>query len=1066
MLAAFCVKRPVFAVVLSLVIVIGGLVAMFNLPIAQYPELSPPQVTVTAAYPGADSQTVAETVAAPIETQVNGVDNMIYMQSTSSPTGQMTLNVFFDTGTDPDIAQVQVQNRVNLALAQLPQAVQQNGINVQKRSSSILMLIAVSSPDGRYDQQYVGNYANLYVLDAIKRVPGANQAQIMGNADLAMRVWLKPDRMAALGITATDVQNAVASHNQQYGAGSIGQAPSPKGQVLSFPIVTPGRLAKPEDFDNIIIRAAKHDVAAVRIRDIGHAEVGLNSYGLRSSLNGKPATLIAVYQQPGSNALQVVKGVRAELEKMAPTLPQGIATKVSLDTTKFVQASIGEVVHTLIEAVVLVVAVVFLFLQSWRATVIPVLAVFVSVIGTFAGLLALGFSINLLTLFALVLAIGIVVDDAIVVVENVERNMHEFGLSPKDATLRAMEEVTGPVIAIVLVLSAVFIPVAFVSGTTGMLYKQFALTLVVSVTISGIVALTLSPALAALLLKPAHGKPWRLFAWFNAMFERLTRRYTSAVRVVMRRAALSIVLCGAMLVAVWGLFAHIPGSFVPKEDQGYALSGIFMPDAASLERSEKTTEQVAEMFRQHAAVEDASALAGYSFIDGQFKTNAGTVFVGLKDFDERVGSLELSILGVMRKLVPQLRGIQEAIAVPVMPPSIPGLGTQGGFEFWVQNRGNGTAAQLEATTREFIKAASKRPELASLMTTIKSSSRQLRVEADTDKAAALGVPIAQVYGALQTLFGSLYVSQYTLDSRVWQVILQAEPQYRERVQDLQNLYVRQGDGKMVPLAGLVKVSYVSGPDLETRFNGFPAAKVTGGAASGYSSGQALAAMEEVARATLPAGYAFEWSGQSFEEKKAGNTTVAVFAFGILMVFLILAAQYESWSLPLSILTAIPFAIFGALVAIWLRGLENDVYFQIGLVTLVGLAAKNAILIVEFAVVKRREGMSTLEAAVEAARLRLRPIVMTSLAFILGAVPLAIAYGAGANSRHSIGTGIIGGMIAATTLALLFVPLFFHLIASTADRLGGRRGKTDRTGSGDAKPAVGHSPARIGEGEAQ
>ncbi len=1062
MLSAVCVKRPVFAIVLSLVIVIAGLVAMFDLPIAQYPDLTPPQVTVTATYPGADSQTVADTVAAPIETQVNGVDNMIYMQSTSSPTGQMSLNVYFDTGTDPDIAQVQVQNRVSLALAQLPTAVQQNGVNVQKRSSSFLMLIAVYSPDGRYDQQYIGNYANLYVLDAIKRVPGANQAQIMGDADLAMRIWLKPDRMAALSITATDVQNAVSSYNQQYGAGSIGQAPSSHGQVLSFPIVTPGRLAKPADFDNIIVRAANQNAAAVRIRDIGHAEVGLNSYALRSSLDGKAATIIAVYQQPGSNALQVAKGVRDVLAGMQSTLPQGIATKVSLDTTQFVKASIDEVVHTLIEAVILVVIVVFLFLQSWRTTVIPVVAVFVSIIGTFAGLLALGFSINLLTLFALVLAIGIVVDDAIVVVENVERNMHEFGLPPKEATLRAMQEVTGPVIAIVLVLSAVFIPVAFVSGTTGMLYKQFALTLVVSVVISGFVALTLSPALAAMILKPTHGKPWRFFAWFNAMFDRLTNRYTTTVRGVMRRAALSVLVCGAMLVGIWALFMHIPGSFVPKEDQGYALAAIFMPDSASLDRSQQTTEQVAAMFRKHPAVEDASALSGYSFIDGQYKTNAGTVFIALKDFKERSGSVELSILGVMRSLVPGLRRIQEAIVVPVAPPSIPGLGTQGGFEFWVQNRSDGTAAQLEATTRAFIAAASKRPELANLMTTIKSASRQLRVEADNDKAAALGVPIAQVYGTLQTLFGSAYVSQYTLDSRVWQVILQAEPQYRDRVQDLQNLYVRQNDNRMVPLAGLVKASYISGPDLETRFNGFPAAKITGDSASGYSSGQAITAMEEVARATLPTGYAFAWSGEAFQEQKAGNTTVAVFAFGIVMVFLILAAQYESWTLPLSILTAVPFGIFGALVAIWLRGLDNDVYFQIGLVTLVGLAAKNAILIVEFAVVKHKEGMSTIDAAIEAARLRLRPIVMTSLAFILGAIPLAIAFGAGANSRHSIGTGIIGGMIAATSLALLFVPLFFHLITALAARFARRRPEPegpmppganlaqDRSGGGDAR----------------
>ncbi|WP_454765119.1 efflux RND transporter permease subunit [Cupriavidus campinensis] len=1054
MISAFCVKRPIFAAVMSMIIVIGGAVAMFALPIAQYPDITPPQVTVSATYAGADSDTVAQTVAAPIETQVNGADNMIYMQSTSSPTGSMTLNVYFDIGTDPDTAQVQVQNRVNLALPQLPEAVQKTGINVEKRSTSFLLLIGVYSPDGRFDQQYINNYANLYVLDAIKRVNGANQAQIMGSADLAMRIWLRPDRMAALGITTKDVQNAVQSQNEQFGAGSVGQSPNANPVELSFPLVTPGRLTTPEQFEDIILRAASDGAAIVRLRDVGRAEIGQQQYMLRSALNGKPATIIAVYQQPGSNALQVARDVRKTLDEMAKTFPAGVAYKVSLDTTEFVSASIEEVVHTLIEAVILVVLVVFVFLQNVRATVIPVLAVFVSIIGTFAGLLALGFSINLLTLFALVLAIGIVVDDAIVVVENVERNMAEFKLSPRDATLRAMEEVTGPVIAIVLVLSAVFIPVAFVSGTTGQLYRQFALTIVISVVISGFCALTLSPALAALILKPGHHTPWRGFVWFNERFDRLVHHYGSWVRTIMRRAAIALALFAAMLVATWQLFAHIPTAFVPSEDQGYILVAVIMPDSASLDRSEKITAQVAEMFRQHPAVEDASALSGYSFIDSQYKTNAGTVFVGMKPFKDR-NAANLGVPAMLAEMTPKLRAIPEAVIIPVNPPSIPGLGSQGGFEFWIQNRGTGNTAELEGVTRNFIKAAASHKELGRLTSTIQSASRQMRVEVDKEKAETMGVPIADVYGTLQTQFGSLYVSQFSQYSRVWQVILQAEPQYRASPTNLDYLYVRGRDGKMAPVSGLLRTYYASGPDLLSRFNNFPAAKITGDAAAGFSSGQALAAMEDVAREVLPAGYSFAWSGEAFEQKKSGNTTTIVFVFGIVMVFLILAAQYESWSLPFSILTAVPFGIFGALLAILLRGLSNDVYFQIGMVTLIGLAAKNAILIVEFAVMKHKEGLSHADAAVEAAKLRLRPIVMTSLAFILGAVPLFIAAGAGSNSRHSIGTGIIGGMIAATSLALLFVPLFSWLVGTATDKWGARSGtKAASPATASTTPAAG------------
>ncbi|MCG8906637.1 multidrug efflux RND transporter permease subunit [Pseudomonas sp. DP-17] len=1048
MLSRFCIDRPIFAMVLSLIIIIAGGVSIFALPVAQYPDITPIQITVTATYPGADSQTIASTVAAPIETQVNGVDNMLYMQSVSSPTGQMTLNVYFDIGTDPDIAQVQVQNRVSQALAQLPQSVQQNGVNVQKRSSSFLMLLAIYSPDGSFDQQYVGNYANLYVLDAIKRIQGANQAQIMGDADLALRVWLKPDRMAELGITATDVQNAVSQQNQQFGAGNIGQAPSQGLMELTYPLVTPGRMKTAKEFEQIILRADANGTAIVRLGDVARAEIGLNQYSMRSALNGKTATMIAVYQQAGSNALEVSKNVRAALADMSSTFPQGISYAVSLDTTEFVRSSIHEVVVTLLIAILLVVLVVFIFLQSVRSTLIPVAAVVVAVIGTFGALLALGFSINLLTLFALVLAIGIVVDDAIVVVENVERNMESFKLSAHDATVKAMEEVTGPVIAIVLVLCSVFIPVAFVSGTTGLLYRQFALTIACSVTISGFVALSLSPALASLILKPGQHARWKGFQWFNQAFDKLTHGFVGLVSLVVRRMVVALVLFAAMLLGIATLFSKIPTSFVPEEDQGYLLVAVMMPDSASLDRTEATTEQVAAMFRSHPAVQDASAISGYSFIDGQNQTNMGTVFLNLKPSEQRKGDA-MSAEGIIRALYPKLATIPQARIIPINPPSIPGLGTQGGFEFWVENRGNGDAKELQAATWKLIGAAAKRPELSGLISTFQASTRQMRVSVDNAKAETLGVPMADVYGALQTQFGSAYISQYVLGSRVWQVIVQGDAQYRSSPTDLGYLYVRQKDGKMIPLSALVKTEFTSGPSLVTRFNNFPAAKITGNAGPGYSSGDAIKAMQELAVQELPPGYSFAWSGEAFEENKAGNTTVLVFAFGIVMVFLILAAQYESWSLPLTVLSAVPFGIFGALVAIWLRGISNDVYFQIGLVTLVGLAAKNAILIVEFVILQRQAGLLPLDAVLKAVELRLRPIIMTSLAFIFGAVPLAIATGAGANSRHSIGTGIIGGMLAATSLALVFVPLFSYIV----ERFSERREKSQASATTAAMPSA-------------
>jgi multidrug efflux pump len=1034
MLSHFFIRRPIFATVLSIIVVIVGLVSMAGLPITQYPNITPVQVTVSASYPGADAETVANSVAAPIETQVNGVDNMIYMQSTSAATGEMSLTVYFTIDTDPDTAEVQVNNRVNLALPQLPDSVRSTGVKVQKRSSSILMLIGIYSPDGRYDEKYVGNYANLYVLDALKRVPGANQAQIMGLPDLAMRLWLQPDRMASLEITPSDIQRAVNTQNQQFGAGRLGQSPTDKPVEMTFPVVTEGRYSEPREFENIILRADPKGTAIVRLKDVGYAEEGLKQYLLRSTLNGSPATFIAVYQQPGSNALEVATNTRMLMEELKKSFPEGIDYTVSLDTTKFVQASIDEVVETLIIAIILVVLVTYLFLQKINATLIPTIAIFVSVVGTFAGMLALGFSINLLTLFGLVLAIGIVCDDAIVVVENVERNMEQLGLSPQDATFRAMEEVTGPVIATTLVLIAVFVPVAFLGGTTGVLYKQFAITIAISVAISSFVALTLTPALASLLLKPAQGQPPKLFQRFNNWLDGMTGKYAGGVTLTMKRVGVSLGVLAAMLLAIFTLFKTIPGSFVPPEDQGYVFAVVMLPDGASLDRSEALTQQVANIFAEHPAVQDASALAGYSLIDSQFKTNTGTVFVALKDFDQRSGE-GLSVNDLFKYVVPRLQKLREGIVIPINPPSIPGLGTQGGFEFWVQNRGQGGVAQLEEVTRKLMATANDRPEVTRLISTINAASRQLRADVDRSKAETLGVPVQDVYDALQTLFGSLYVSQYNKYGRVWQVILQAEPEFREKPEDINTIFVRQREGEMVPLSALVDARYITGPDLVSRFNGFMAAKVTGDAESGYSSGQSISTMEEVSNEVLPDGYTYAWSGQAFEEKQSSGTSAIIFVFALVMVFLILSAQYEQWSLPVAVITAVPFGIFGALVAVWLRGMENDVYFQIGLVTLIGLSTKNAILIVEFAELKYKEGMSAFDAALEAARLRLRPILMTSLSFILGAMPLVLASGAGANARHSIGTGIIGGMVAATSLALFFVPLFYYLIQLMKERSG-------------------------------
>ena len=1056
MFSKFFIERPIFAIVVSIIICIAGLVSIAVMPIEQYPAITPVQVTVSATYPGADSKTLADAVAAPIEAQINGVDNMLYMSSTSSSNGQLSLTVYFDLKTNPDIAQVQVQNRVDLALPQLPAAVTQLGVSVQKKSASIMMIAAITSKENRYSSNYIANYANVYVLDAIKRVPGAGQASILGVADQAMRIWMNPDRMTSLGITTSDIQQAVSTQNSLFGAGQIGQQPTSGPVQLTFPVVTQRPFTDPSQYENIILRASQDGSAIVRLKDVARAEVGLSQYIIDSKLNGKPATFIAIYQQSGANGLKVSQEVRKALAEMKSGFPEGLDYVISLDTTDFVRLSIKEVEHTLFEAVLLVIMVVFLFLQNFRATVICTVAIFVALIGTFTGMLALGFSINLLTLFGLVLAIGIVVDDAIVVVENVERNMTQFHLSSREATVRAMDEVTSPVIATVLVMSAVFVSAAFLPGTTGQLYKQFAITIAISVTISGFVALTLTPAMCGFMLRHAAPPQKGPFAWFNRQFDTFTQAFGRAVVMIIKRMGVAFVLLAVMIWGIIHLFGVLPTSFVPNEDQGYVMAAIIMPDAASLDRTSEVTERVDKIFKNIPGVENRTQLAGYSLLDGGFKTNTGTFFVTLKPFEERYQSAEKSRAEnsrtILQKLYKEAKNILQGLVIPMSPPAIPGIGSTGGFEFWIQDSESGEPARLEEITRMFLEKARLRPELSGLNTTFRASAQQLRAEVDREKSTLLGVPVQDVYSAIQAQFGSLTVSQFNEFSRVWWVILQSDPEFRQKPEDLTRLYTRSNQQQMVPLSAVVTTRWVTGPDLLPHFNGFPAAKVNGNAASGCSSGQAIQAMEAVAREVLPQGYTFAWSGLAYEEKNSGGTSSLAFIFGLIFVFLILAAQYESWTLPGSVMTAVPFGVLGALMFNWMRGLENDVYFQIGLLVLVGLGAKNALLRVTFAVDLRKQGKSLMDATIEAGEMRLRPIIMTSLAFIFGVLPLAVAVGAGANARHSIGTGIIGGMIGEATLAMLYVPLFFYIFDLWSERSQSKKEKkmaqSGMTPSGD------------------
>ena len=1030
MISNFFIDRPLFATVVSAFIVIAGLAAFRELPVAMYPNVAPPQISVSTVYPGASADVIAETVAAPLEQALNGVENMLYMRSGSSSTGSLQIALTFAVGTNPDLSMINVQNRVQSAVQLLPEEVRRQGVTVAKSLPSFLMILTFDSPDGRYDNLFVSNYATLNVIDEVRRIPGMGNVQVFGARDYSIRIWLKPDRLAELGLTPADVAAAVREQNTQSAAGRLGDEPMTERVDLTLNVTTQARLADPEQFERIIVRVGSNG-EIVHLKDVARVELGARDYTFGLTRKGRPVTGAALQLAPNANALQVAAAVYAKMDELGAKFPAGLTWSIPYDTSKYVRTSMREVAYTFFEALVLVFFVVWVFLHNLRATIIPSVAVPVSLIGTFAGMYLLGFSINSLTLFGMVLAIGIVVDDAIVVLENVERHMRDEHVSARDATRRAMAEVSRPVIAIVLVLNAVFLPVAFLGGLVGEMYRQFAITIAVSVTISGFVALTLTPAMCALLLKTGEVEPRGLLARFDAGFLKLTHAYTSGVRWVLRYAYVAVAAIALMVVAIWVLERATPSALAPSEDQGYVIAIAALPPAASLQRTRAALAQFDQAAFAHPAYDDNITVDGLDVQTNGQRSNAGVSFMLLKDWSER-RSPALSADAVTGALFGAAAGIRDAFIFPISPPVVEGMSNTGGLEGFVQSRSNDYVA-LEQATQALVAAAAKRPELQGVGTTYSAEVPRVNVVLDIEKAKLLRVSLDDVNLTLQSTFGALYVNDFNRAGRVYRVLMQSDEKFRAHPEDLRNVSVRSADGSMIPLTAIAAVREATGPDSIERFNLFPSARLFGGAGAGYSSGQALATMEELAAKVLPEGYTLAWSGESYQEKTSGQNTLGIFALAVLMVFLILAAQYERLTLPFAVILAVPFAVFGAFLAVWLRGLYNDLYLQIGLVTLVGLAAKNAILIVEFAAhIHREEGKSLREAAIEAARLRFRPIVMTSLAFILGVLPLALSTGAGAGARHSIGTGVIGGMLAATFIAVLFIPLFFVWTSRVGD----------------------------------
>ena len=1022
MLSQFCIRRPIFASVMSILIVIAGLLAGRVLPMGQYPDITPPVVFISTSYEGADAQTLAKTVAAPIEDQLSGVEGLLYYETSIRSNGNVRITCTFEVGTNPNDAMLEINNRVRSAERRLPESVRQNGVNVRKRSEETLMIVPFYSPNGTLKPIQLADYVNLNVVDAIKRVPGVGDADVFGNAQSAMRIWLNPKKMAQLGITAIDVRKAIEEQNNQYAAGKVGTSPTTDDQQLVYTIRTKGQLLTPEEFGNITVRSRGAD-GIVRIHDIARVEVGNRSYEAYNQLNDVPSVTFAVYLQTGANAMQTAVDVKKRLQELSKNFPDDIAYVITDDNSRFVEAALNEVVQTLLEAGLLVLLVVYLFLQNWRATLIPMLAVPVSLIGTLAGLWALNFSLNTLTLFAMTLAIGIVVDDAIVVLENVERIMETEKLNAFQASQKAMKEVAGALVAIVLVLSTVFTPVAFLGGIAGELYRQFAVTIGVSVVLSGFVALTLTPALCAILLRN-KSKPFKIFRLFNDGFERFKLNYIKGVSFNLRHRWFTAAILVAVTVGCWEFLQIVPTSFVPREDQGILRVAIQLPEGATLNRTGVVVTDLSREIRKIPEVENVTALVANDTIANDTKSNAASLIVQLKPWDQRTRSAET----IRRQLQTLVNARTDAVGQAVNPAPIRGLGRAGGLDFYIQSRESDNPLELQQVAEDFRQRLVAKPEISSARSMIQADAPQLYLTVDEAKALAMGVAISDVYDTLGYFMGGKYVNDFTRIGKIFRVIIQADAPYRMTPESLGELYVRSDTGKMVPLSTLAHVERTSGPESLKRENGFLAASMNVNAAQGYSTGDVIRTVDAESQ-YLPSGYYVDWTGQAFHEKRIGSSSAAAFAFGLIIVFLILAAQFERWSLPIAVVMAVPYSVLGALVATYFRGFSNDIYFQIGLLVLIGLTAKNAILIVEFAAQKMEEGLEARQAALEAAKLRLRPIVMTSMAFILGVIPLAMATGAGAAARQSMGTGVLGGMLAATFITTFFIPVFFTWFVS-------------------------------------
>lgn len=1022
MLSQFCIRRPIFASVMSILIVIAGLLAGRVLPMGQYPDITPPVVFISTSYEGADAQTLAKTVAAPIEDQLSGVEGLLYYETSIRSNGNVRITCTFEVGTNPNDAMLEINNRVRSAERRLPESVRQNGVNVRKRSEETLMIVPFYSPNGTLKPIQLADYVNLNVVDAIKRVPGVGDADVFGNAQSAMRIWLNPKKMAQLGITAIDVRKAIEEQNNQYAAGKVGTSPTTDDQQLVYTIRTKGQLLTPEEFGNITVRSRGAD-GIVRIHDIARVEVGNRSYEAYNQLNDVPSVTFAVYLQTGANAMQTAVDVKKRLQELSKNFPDDIAYVITDDNSRFVEAALNEVVQTLLEAGLLVLLVVYLFLQNWRATLIPMLAVPVSLIGTLAGLWALNFSLNTLTLFAMTLAIGIVVDDAIVVLENVERIMETEKLNAFQASQKAMKEVAGALVAIVLVLSTVFTPVAFLGGIAGELYRQFAVTIGVSVVLSGFVALTLTPALCAILLRN-KSKPFKIFRLFNDGFERFKLNYIKGVSFNLRHRWFTAAILVAVTVGCWEFLQIVPTSFVPREDQGILRVAIQLPEGATLNRTGVVVTDLSREIRKIPEVENVTALVANDTIANDTKSNAASLIVQLKPWDQRTRSAET----IRRQLQTLVNARTDAVGQAVNPAPIRGLGRAGGLDFYIQSRESDNPLELQQVAEDFRQRLVAKPEISSARSMIQADAPQLYLTVDEAKALAMDVAISDVYDTLGYFMGGKYVNDFTRIGKIFRVIIQADAPYRMTPDSLGELYVRSDTGKMVPLSTLAHVERTSGPESLKRENGFLAASMNVNAAQGYSTGDVIRTVDTESQ-YLPSGYYVDWTGQAFHEKRIGSSSAAAFAFGLIIVFLILAAQFERWSLPIAVVMAVPYSVLGALVATYFRGFSNDIYFQIGLLVLIGLTAKNAILIVEFAAQKMEEGLEARQAALEAAKLRLRPIVMTSMAFILGVIPLATATGAGAAARQSMGTGVLGGMPAATFITTFFIPVFFTWFVS-------------------------------------